>query len=197
MKKNTLICAMSSIVGQSIFAAILLFEHFLRPELSPLSHFLSEYSLGPLGWIHITAFAILAISQLFLFTGLITNVNSSLLSLMLFSIYCVGLLLVTVFPTDVPGSKPTTSGLIHGFAALGAFSSFMLSLFAWAFDFKKHRRWQKMAQWSFILGTLSCLIFIAHLLSPSSIVGLFQRILMVCNLVWLSLVSERLYKIAR
>lgn len=46
-----------------IAAAAVLALHVLRPDLEPASHRLSEYAIGPWGWLTTSVFAALAVAS--------------------------------------------------------------------------------------------------------------------------------------
>src|SRR2546423_599983 len=45
--------------------------HFLRPDLAPTRHMVSEYALGRYGWVMTSAFAAMALGCLMLLLGLL------------------------------------------------------------------------------------------------------------------------------
>lgn len=194
MKINTKTLGLLSLVGHFAFFAILVFEHFLRIELNPLSHFLSEYSLGKYGWIHISAFVILAFTQVCFFVGLVMNIRTSLFTEILFALYILGIVLLVVFPTDAPGSTPTTTGMIHGYSALITFASFLIALFGWWRDFSKEKDWKETGKITIWFALAAITIFVSSFFTPVSLAGFFQRFLLLCNLFWLLIISYKLYK---
>jgi hypothetical protein len=186
-----------SIIGLSIFSFILIFEHFFRTELQPYTHFLSEYSLGPYGWIHVTAFAVLSVTNLLIFFNLFKNIRCSLVSIFTYLVFCMGIFLVTIFPTDAPGQADTTAGQLHIMAANIAFLSFAIGLFSWAYDFWRQTGWENTAIQTLLIGILGFAIFGLAQAGFTNKAGLIQRILLINNLAWLYIVSVKMYLLAK
>jgi uncharacterized membrane protein len=192
--KTTKTIAFISLCSLVLFVIIIVSFHFLRPDKNMLSCFLSEYAVGDYGWLMTIAFYALAFAAAMLFRGLLLNTKSSKTSNITLSIFCMGILLAGIFPTDIPGvPPPTPHGLIHAIAGLFAFISLGISILAWGFVFKKNENWKSFAKPSIFFGAISLVLFIVHFVSPISLKGLTQRILMVWDISWLFLVSRKLY----
>jgi Protein of unknown function (DUF998) len=52
-----------SFAGAATFALLLAALHFIKPELNPSWHFISEYAIGEYGWIMVLAFLSLALTM--------------------------------------------------------------------------------------------------------------------------------------
>ncbi len=185
--------AVISFYGIILFTVIVCLLHFLRPDKNLLSSFVSEYAVGNDGWLMTIAFYILAVAAAFLLIGLLQNCKASATSSISIVIFCIGILLAGILPTDVPVEPPTLHGLIHGFAALIALFSLGISMIAWGNVFKKIISWKSFAKPSIFYGIVSLVLLIIFVASPISFRGLTQRFLLVWNISWLLLVSRRLY----
>ena len=135
----------------------------------------------------------LTVAATLLLTGLLVNINAAKKSSISLCFFCVGFLLLTIFPTDVPVFPPTPHGLIHAIAALIALISLAVSMIAWGADFKKNQHWKSFAKTSVIFGVISLVLLIVHIGSPVALKGLTQRFLLVWDIGWLFLVSWKLY----
>ena len=158
-----------------------------------LSCFVSEYAVGNFGWLMTIAFYALAFAAALLLRGLLLNTTSSKASKITLSIFCVGMLLVAIFPTDVPVDPPTPRGLIHGFAALIALTSLGISMIVWGVVFKKNNNLKNLATPSIFYGVVSLVLLIIFIASPISFRGITQRFLLAWDISWLFLVSRKLY----
>jgi hypothetical protein len=70
--------ALASFVYVLIFAVLVMALLVLRPQMNPVSHTISEYALGPFGFLMTLAFIIRGLGELFLVTGLaLATVRSS------------------------------------------------------------------------------------------------------------------------
>ena len=159
-----------------------------------LSCFVSEYAVGNYSWLMKIAGYSLTIAAALLLTGLSMNIKASKKSIVSLGIFCIGFLLLTIFPTDVPVVPPTPHGLIHALAALIALISLAISMFTWGSIFKKNENWKSFANTSIFFGVTSLVLLIVHFASPISLKGLTQRFLLVWDISWLFLVSKKLYQ---
>lgn len=167
--------------------------HFLRPDKNMLSCFVSEYAVGNYSWLMTIAFYALSLASTLLLFGLSLQVTSSLICKITLGFFSIGILLAGVFPTDILGFPQTTAGLIHGFAALIALLSLGISIIAWGISFKNNHEFKKFASPSVLWGLTSLILLIIFIGSPIGLRGLTQRLLLVCDISWLLLVSMKLY----
>jgi hypothetical protein len=168
--------------------------HFLRPDKNMLRCFVSEYAVGKYSWLMTFAFYALASSAALMLGGLMMHLKASKTAVITLIIFCLGILLAAIFPTDIPGDPPTPRGLIHGFAALIAFINIGISMIAWGVVFKKNNNFISLAKSSIIFGVTSLVLLLIFIFSPVSIRGLTQRILLTHNISWLFLVSLKMYQ---
>ncbi len=192
--KHTKTIALISFSGFVLFLAIVFTLHFLRPDKNLLTCFVSEYAVGSYSWLMTIAFLTLSSAAALLLTGLLLTIIASITSSITLGIFSFGILLASIFPTDVPVVPPTPTGLIHALAALFALISLSISMIAWGFVFKKNENWKGFAKPSMIFGAISLVLFIAHFVSPGPLKGLTQRILLGWDISWLLLVSWKLYR---
>ena len=102
----------------SLFAITLVTVHVIEPEAN--SSPISLYSLGPFGFVMRAGFVILSLAFLSIVVGLLGRARRTTLysvDLMMLSIAGAGLVTISAFNTDAPGTAPTPSGLIHSSAA--------------------------------------------------------------------------------
>ena len=126
-----------SFAGAATFAVLLAALHFIKPELDPSWHFISEYAIGNYGWMMVLAFLSLAVSYISLFVAIRSQVRTSVgkvgLSLLLVS--ALGLTIAAVFTTDpitVSEDAVTTEGTLHNLGGtLGIAMPFAAALVGW------------------------------------------------------------------
>jgi alpha-beta hydrolase superfamily lysophospholipase len=193
MIKRTKTFGLVSLGGHLLFISLVVLLHFLRTDLSLLTHFVSEYAFGVYGWVQTMAFFILGIAGLFLVAGLISEINASIMSIITLSFWCIGVFLIAIFPTDLAGTLPTKRGNIHVFGAQFAFINLGITMVLWGFNFRKNDSWKGIDNISWVFGIVSMLILAALVFSPISLKGLVQRMLFVWDLSWLILISRKLY----
>jgi len=86
------------------------------PGYNPLQDAVSLLVWGPLGWLQTAAFFLLSISilttvvRLFLKTPMTARFR---IGISLYALTAVGIIIVGVHPTDLPGAAPTLTGLVH------------------------------------------------------------------------------------
>ena len=185
--------AFAGLFSHLSFLFVFILIHFIRPDKSILSSFVSEYVIGRFGWLMTIGFFGIAIGTLCLITGLLFSVKASKTAITTLVIWCIGAFLFSLFTTDLPGIAPTPQGLIHGFSALIGLLSLGIAIIAWGFSFNKNDAWQRMAKISWFFGVISIVVFIVFLLSPPSIRGLSERILIAWDVSWLILVNWQLF----
>lgn len=186
--------AFISLYGLILFVTIVLFLHFLRPDKNMLTSFVSEYAVGKDSRLMTIAFFALAIASTLLLMGLMLHVSDSRTGRITLGIFCAGIFLAAIFPTDVPAFPQTTVGLTHALAALIALLNIGISMIAWGISFKKNKDLKSFASLSVLWGVISLTILVLHIASPISVRGLTQRILLTWNISWLFLVNFHLYR---
>ena len=104
-----------SFAGAATFAILLAALHFIKPELDPSWHFISEYAIGEYGWIMVLAFLSLALA----YASLLVAIRSQLrtiagrIGLALLLLSALGLTIAAIFTTDpitVSENAVTTEG---------------------------------------------------------------------------------------
>jgi alpha-beta hydrolase superfamily lysophospholipase len=193
MITHTKTMALISLWGHSLFIVLVMLLHFIRADISPQTHFVSEYAVGDYAWIQTTAFFVLGIAGLCLMAGLFAHIKASILSFITFLFWCIGVFLIAIFPTDLSEAIPTKVGDIHVFAAQFAFINLGATMILLGFNFKQNDKWQKISSVSWFFGITSFLILMALVLSPIPIKGFIQRTLFLWDLSWLIFVSRQLY----
>lgn len=183
---------MVSLCGTILFLAIVILLHVIRPDKNPMSCFVSEYAVGDFSWLMTTAFLSLATGVSLLLLALTRNVKASKTSVITLGIFCVGAFLLAIFPTDIPGDSPTSTGLIHGLSALVALLNLGIAMISWGFVFRRNKEWNSMAKLSWFFGAVSLALFIIFFMNPPAFRGLMQRILLLWNISWILLINRKL-----
>lgn len=185
--------ALMSILGCILFFAIVFSLHFLRADKNMLTCFVSEYAVGSYSWLMTIAFYALTTAAVLLLTGLSLYFKATKKSIITLSIFCIGFLVLSIFPTDVPVIPTTPHGLIHALAALIALICLGIAMITWSFVFNTNENWKSFTKPSLFFGIVSLLLFIVHFASSHAFKGLTQRILIIWDITWLLLVSIKLY----
>jgi len=101
--------------------------HVLVSRLSPVTDTISDYALAPDGWIFDTAVLVLAASSVCLLGPLLWRRPAAVpLATACYAGWCLGLVILTVFPRDPVGAPNTMTGEIHKWASVIALLSLPL-----------------------------------------------------------------------
>ncbi len=184
------ILALMGIAGFVFFIAALVSLHFLRPEYDPTKRFMSEYAVGPYGYLMTAALLGLGIGSVALSLGIgraLKPSRASQAGKILLGVWAAGMLTSGLFTTDLTGDPTTTSGAIHSTAAFVAFPSLIASIFLLSRGFERDTRWRGLRSPSRILGLAVLGTFVFSFLGSWALGGLGtgQRIFAAATLLWL------------
>ena len=161
--------------------------HLLRPELGPVEHRISEYTLGPHAWLMTAAFVstgagILALAwPLARVGGPWTRAVPALLTAA-----GTGMVIAGIFPTDRVRSGATADA-VHSRASALATIALIAAALAWSVLRTRRRSTDAvLAMLALLLGAVS------PLLHRSTISGGSQRLLWLTLLAWLIVTACRL-----
>lgn len=126
-----------SFASAAAFAVLLVALHFVKPELDPSWHFISEYAIGRLGWMMVLAFLALSVGYVGLFAALRSQLRTiaGRVGLAFLLVSALGLAIAAVFTTDpvtvTPGAA-TIEGRLHNLGGtLGFAMPFAAALIGW------------------------------------------------------------------
>ncbi|GLZ56072.1 DUF998 domain-containing protein [Actinomycetospora sp. NBRC 106378] len=97
--------------------------HLLEPwsRHDPVRRTISEYAVGPGGWLFDVAVLGLVVATVAVVVALSVRQPVPTAAVVLFGVWCVGLVLVVVFEKTNWSVGPSLSGSIHRYASLAAF----------------------------------------------------------------------------
>jgi len=164
-----------SFASAAAFVVLLVALHFVKPEVDPSWHFISEYAIGRLGWMMVLAFLSLSVS----YVGLFAAVRSQLrtvagrIGLALLLVSALGLAIAAAFTTDpvtVSEDAVTTEGSLHNLGGtLGFAMPFAAALVGWKLS--RNPAWSS-AKRSLLWATgLALVAFLASFVSLGVIVS--------------------------
>jgi Protein of unknown function (DUF998) len=115
--------ALLSFAGAATFVVLLAALHFIKPELDPAWHMISEYEIGRYGWVMVLAFLSLAFSCVALLVAIRSQVRTTggRIGLALLLVCAAGVTIAAVFTSDpitASSDELTTHGNLHGLGAL-------------------------------------------------------------------------------
>jgi hypothetical membrane protein len=180
------------------FFVVVLIFHALRPDVQPISKAMSNYAVGPYGFLMISAFFALALAMFTLALGLAGELMPTRLALvgaLLLSIASAGLIVVGIFPGDVnvPHPPATITGLIHWIAGGTSFLSIMIAAFLFSYCFKVHESWQSFHRPALVLAITAVVASgVFGGLALIGWIGVGERIYITASLLWPLLTAVRL-----
>ncbi len=175
--------------------------HVLRPEYNPVNHAVSNYAVGPYGYLMTAAFYALALSVFALAIGLARSMAltaQAQVSVLLLIIASICIIVMGIFPGDVHALHPpaTITGVIHWTAAGVSFSSIMIAAFLLSNCFKTDVRWRACQHPCFVLAlAMVGALLLYGVLALVGWIGVGQRIYIAVSLMWLLLIAVRLRSI--
>jgi uncharacterized protein DUF998 len=194
--------ALIAMGGIVYFVVAIIILHVLRPEYNPINHAVSNYAVGPYGYLMTAAFYTLALSVFALALGLARSMvltNQARVALLLLNIASVGMIVMGIFPGDVHALHPpaTITGVIHWTAAGVSFASIMIAAFILSRCFKTDERWQAFQRSTLVLAMAMVVALLLYgVLALVGWIGVGQRIYIAVSLMWLLFVAVGLRSIA-
>lgn len=187
-----------AIGGIIYFIVVVLALPLLRPDYSPIRRTVSEYAVGPYGFLMTSAFFALAVAVAGLAVGLwygVSQRNRSRVGLVLLAVFSVCTLTAGLFPIDPEGAPETMSGIIHNLASLIAFICVIAAMILWSVRFRQDEQWRPFSRSALVVALLALTMFFGFFAAISmsvAWVGLMQRVFLATVFLWLLLTAIRL-----
>ncbi len=169
--------------------------HILRRDLSPVTHFISEYAVGRYGWLMASALVILGCGTLSLSVGITTTLGKhpvGRVGTAILGVSGIATVLIGLFRTDIDGQPATLAGAIHGRAALIAISFEAISVLVLTPVFFRNARWRPFRAVSGVLAVAVVLSIALYAVLPH---GAGERLIVYTLVLWLFFAGVRLRKI--
>lgn len=154
--------ATGAIICTAYQALALILLHVLRADLAPVSNFISNYAVGPFGWVMTTWFVAGACNIVLLSMGLASSGLKSVtarIAMFLMVVEALGLLVSAAFPVDPPGAPSTRTGDIHDYSFLVNVINFVLIPVLLPFSFGSHPGWRTFRPTAWALAGLIAIAF--------------------------------------
>ena len=196
-------------VGPLLFVVVFLVEGAIRPDYSPLRHFVSSLSLGDGGWVQVASFLICGTLVACFAVGLrlaLVAGKGATWGPILLGVFGVSLLGAGLFSTDPlleypPGAAAVTTvhGALHMLFSLIAFAALAAACLVLSRRFAGDPTWRGWAAYSVVTGILVLALFVATDVvslspDPTAPAGLVQRITIAVGWGWVALLALKLTK---
>jgi Protein of unknown function (DUF998) len=204
--------ALLSFAAAATFVVLLAALHFIKPELDPSWHFISEYAIGDYGWIMVVAFLSLAFSYVSLFVAIRSQLRTiaGRIGLVLLLVSALGLTIAAIFTTDpitVSKDEVTTEGTLHNLGGtLGIAMPFAAAIIGW--KLARNPAWSSARRPLLWATGLALVAFVVSFFSvgvmasqsggkfgPDVLVGWPNRFEVVAYSVWLMVVAWQALKL--
>lgn len=187
-----------AIAGSAYFALAIAALHFLRPGLSPVSHFTSEYANGSYGFLMTSAFFSMFLATAALVVGLYQRMPQQALSrtgLVFLGLWGIGVAIAMTFPIDAEGAPVTLSGTIHQSAGPLTFLCASIGVTLLSLRFGHDENWRPLQRVALVLSLVIAAGFVAtayNFFTGGEFGGLMQRIVLATIVMWMLLIAARL-----
>jgi hypothetical protein len=205
---------MLAVVATVLFILLLVGLHFVKSDLDPSWHFISEYELGKYGWIMQVAFLALAVGNFSLLAAIRPALKgvSGWIGILLYAAGAIGVGLGGLFVPDPMNTAPdsiSVSGKLHnlggglalaGFVGTVIFSVKLMRNGNW----RPHRKSVLLATGILVLGFLVSFISIASIAAkskgvfgPDTPIGWPNRIGILAGCLWIIIIARQVRLSAR
>lgn len=187
------IAAWTAIAATAYFAVAAIAAHLVSTQYDFVRDYISDYAVGPYGWIYGTGFVASFVACAALAVALwqaVPDAARSRAGLVLLVIVGVTLLIDLFFPTDIlaPGQPPqTTIGKIHFAAALLGWILFVVSAFMVSGKLKHAAYWQSLRGSLLALAWLTLivlLVLVGVVVTKRPIGGLVEKTFILVRNIW-------------
>ena len=195
--------ALLSIVATIYFLCAAVATHLVNPQYDVVRDYISDYAVGPNGWIYGSAFWASCVGTLALSLAFVRLVPATALSrvgLVLMIVVALAFPVEYFFPTDIlpPGAPPaTTIGKIHLLAAMVGWIAFPVSAILLTLRFRRDPYWARGFGPLFGLTLLSIALFAALLVTvvaKAPFGGLVEKLLILDRNAWALIASVMVLK---
>jgi Protein of unknown function (DUF998) len=201
MSRVTMVLALLTIGGIATFLFNLTALHFLRPDVNPVLEPISNFAVGPYGFLFTAADIGGGLAALALILGLYLGIAPrarSYIGLFLLGLYGASELLAGIFPIDV-GAETTTAGAIHNIVGNIGFFGFPIAVILLSLGMGKDERWRSLRLPALALAGVVVLTVILTMVGFNIGIGfgVTQRIANVAAMVWMLVVALHLRSVAQ
>lgn len=186
------------------FILLLVLLHLIKPELDPSWNFISEYEVGPWGWIMQIAFLSLALGCLFLILALWKSINIiGKIGLIMLLLSSIGMIIAAIFKTDALNTAPdlvTQAGKLHQLGAMLDQIPFAAILITIALFRKKEWKLNKILLllllalvwfgFVYFVGSIKANFPADGKFGPHVLVGWQNRLMIITQAIWLSMIAH-------
>jgi hypothetical protein len=166
----------------------------LQPDYNPVKQTISQLVHYPHGWFQTTDFLVLGV-WLFIFAikfySAFTHKLTTKIAVFTIILLGVGFFLITIFPTNFPGSEKTIESTIHEKTAQLICTLFPICCCLMIPEFKANQYWKRFVTYTMVTAIIGFgLIGIGAVITikDAPFLGLLERIIMLNAVIWLEVI---------
>lgn len=201
------VLALAGITAPIIFVITNLIAAFSSyPDYNFIRDSISSLAWTPLGWVQTIGFVIMGLLIEVFIIGLVLSIRGGCIQMewklrwgtSILGLYGFGVLLVGAFRTDPVGGLHTVEGTIHGVSAGVVYWLFPIAGLLMAPCLRKQPYWKDLFLYTIIASivALALLVIWAWVLKEVNVLGLYQRILVLDELMWVEIMAVWLLRIS-
>jgi hypothetical protein len=194
--------ARMTIVAAGVSLVALIALHIFKPDIHPSRTMISQYALGPYGWVMALCFAAFGVASGSLAVAIAPAAHSfgGRMGTVLLLIAAIGFVMAGRFrmdPVSTPRTRMSRSGQMHGIAFVLGVPSMVFAVLVLSFALGRqgsHAWWPLMTLCAVLWISLIAMIGIMFMVGPGKppdpngperFVGVPNRLLMVAYAAWL------------
>lgn len=176
-------------------AAALAVLHVIRPDYAPATNFVSNYAVGPHGWIMTTFFLAFSLGLCALVAGLyLSGVRGAAgaIGFAALLVTATGLVVTAIYPTDLPGAPYTRSGDIHELSFRVNVVGILVGVLGLSSALSAQPGWRRFrrAPWALAGLVVFALVLQFATLQKGLPYGLANRFFVIVVLAWMMFVAH-------
>jgi hypothetical protein len=192
------IVGITAVVTLFVCVLFTLISQLMHPGYNPIHDAISILVWGPGGWLQTVSFGLLAFSVIILGVKLYLKPHTPLaykIGVLFLILMGIGTVVVSFYPTDIPGSTETLTGAIHIQTAASLVFLFPLACFLVAPHLKKNLVPKWVSRYTYLAGGLSLAliaVIAVFMLGDHGFMGTLERLIMANGLTWVQLMHIQL-----
>ena len=201
-----------SLISIGLFLFLLILLHFLKSDLSPAWHMVSEYAIGQYGWMMQVAFGCLALGCVSIAVAGWEQVlaTSGRIGLVLLVIAAIGLTTAAfnnADPVNTPKAEMSHHGEIHGLGFMIGVPCLTIAILLISLSLRANQSWDWARQpllwlaqfpWISIIAMAAIILIILPKydgkFGPSVFIGLPNRLWVLACCAWIILIASGIIK---
>ena len=200
------IASFAGMLGTTLFPLSFTLNGFLQSDYNPVQRYISELSIGSLGWIQIASFMLLGITIMLFSFGIkavFPTGKASRAAPILFCVIGISYFLSGPFITDPQAmfdNQQTLHGIVHGIIGAVVFTLSAVSCFVLWRRFRVDEEWKSLSGFSLAAGiAMSILIVLMKIGQLQTGIlhdwaGVVQRCCLLISYVWIFSISYKMKK---